>query len=70
MGQFDAETFLVDGQVFGQGEFLYIIFMIFLLFGCNIILMNIYIGLAVGDVQQVKAVFRNRVTYLSIMLRN
>ena len=59
MGQFDIEEFLKDGRNrMGQMEWIYILLSIFVIFGCNIVLMNAFIGLAVGDVEEVKLVFK------------
>ena len=60
MGQFDIEEFLEEGRTrMGQMEWIYILLSIFVIFGTNIVLMNAFIGLAVGDVEEVKLVFKN-----------
>ena len=60
MGQFDIEKFLEEGRTrMGQMEWIYILLSIFIIFGTNIVLMNAFIGLAVGDVEEVKLVFKN-----------
>ena len=60
MGQFDIEKFLEEGRTrMGQMEWIYILLSIFVIFGTNIVLMNAFIGLAVGDVEEVKLVFKN-----------
>ena len=60
MGQFDIEEFLEEGRTrMGQTEWIYILLSIFVIFGTNIVLMNAFIGLAVGDVEEVKLVFKN-----------
>ena len=60
MGQFDIEKFLEEGRTrMGQMEWIYILLSIFVIFGTNIVLMNAFIGLAVGDVEEVKSVFKN-----------
>ena len=59
MGQFEIGKFLEDGRSrMGQSEWIYILLSIFVIFGCNIVLMNAFIGLAVGDVEEVKLVLK------------
>ena len=66
MGQFDIEKFLEEGRTrMGQMEWIYILLSIFIIFGTNIVLMNAFIGLAVGDVEEVKLVFKKNLRVLS-----
>ena len=66
MGQFDIEEFLEEGRTrMGQTEWIYILLSIFIIFGTNIVLMNAFIGLAVGDVEEVKLVFKKNLRVLS-----
>lgn len=54
-GEFDIDSLLSDGtEILGPGEALYIIILVFVVFCCNIVLMNVFTGLAVGDVEEVK----------------
>ena len=53
-GEFNIDDLFPNGnQVFGQNEAVYIIFLIFVIFCCHIVLMNVFTGLAVGDVATV-----------------
>ena len=53
-GEFDADDLLESGtEIFGSDEFIYIIFFCFVIFCCHIVLMNVFTGLAVGDVADV-----------------
>lgn len=54
-GELGIDDLIENGfNVFGSRiEIVYILFLIFLVFVCNIVLMNVFTGLAVGDVANV-----------------
>ena len=54
-GELNIDDLISNGHnVFGSRiEIVYILFLIFLVFVCNIVLMNVFTGLAVGDVANV-----------------
>ena len=54
-GELGIDDLISNGHnVFGSRiEIVYILFLIFLVFVCNIVLMNVFTGLAVGDVANV-----------------
>ena len=54
-GELGIDDLIENGHnVFGSRiEIVYILFLIFLVFVCNIVLMNVFTGLAVGDVANV-----------------
>ena len=54
-GELGIDDLIANGhKVFGSRiEIVYILFLIFLVFVCNIVLMNVFTGLAVGDVADV-----------------
>ena len=54
-GELNIDDLISNGHnVFGSRiEIIYILFLIFLVFVCNIVLMNVFTGLAVGDVANV-----------------
>ena len=53
-GEFNIDGLFPNGnEVFGSNEIVYILFLIFVIFCCHIVLMNVFTGLAVGDVATV-----------------
>ena len=53
-GEFNIDDLFPTGnQVFGPNEIVYLLFLIFVIFCCHIVLMNVFTGLAVGDVATV-----------------
>ena len=63
----------VGNEVFGKNEAVYIIFLIFVIFCCHIVLMNVFTGLAVGDVatvmgeaEQIKARYQMKLGHIII----
>ena len=55
-GEFNIDDmFPMSSEVFGEYEPVYAIFLCFIIFCCNIVLMNVFTGLAVGDVKDVMA---------------
>ena len=56
-GEFNIDGLFPNGnEVFGSNEIVYILFLIFVIFCCHIVLMNVFTGLAVGDVATVMRV--------------
>ena len=55
-GEFSIDDlFPIGFKVFGKYEPFYLLFLCFILFYCHIVLMNVFTGLAVGDVADVRA---------------
>lgn len=53
-GEFDIDNLMVTGSVvFGPKEIIYTIFLLLVIFCCNIVLMNVFTGLAVGEIASV-----------------
>jgi hypothetical protein len=53
-GEFDLDDMMETGfKVFGDKEIIYTLFLIFIIFTFNIVLMNVFTALAVGDVNRV-----------------
>ena len=53
-GEFNIDDLFPNGNVvFGSNEVVYILFLVFVIFCCHIVLMNVFTGLAVGDVATV-----------------
>ena len=53
-GEFNIDDLFPTGyEVFGLYEPFYILFLVFVIFCCHIVLMNVFTGLAVGDVASV-----------------
>ena len=64
-GEFNIDDLFPNGnQVFGQNEAVYIIFLIFVIFCCHIVLMNVFTGLAVGDVATVMRIVFAKIFWL------
>lgn len=50
-GEFNIDDLMEDGaEILGNKEIIYILFLVFVIFCCHIVLMNVFTGLAVGDV--------------------
>ena len=68
-GEFNIDDLFPNGnQVFGQNEAVYIIFLIFVIFCCHIVLMNVFTGLAVGDVATVMRIVFAKIFWLFYLI--